>query len=255
MRSIFARWEARWTTWIAAGRQEHLNARDLMVMVLDSTATEPMPWPDAGDRSILGALAVNQPLSCDGGETGFGGNLSRAGSSPKRCECEECRRTIQRQQAAAYYRRYHRRSVMLPACGALSEAAAGRSTIAFRLGWKKSSCSGAIKANPADAHAPIFWARFLTIAANARTPRWERAAMLNPTSAMTYAIWGSRIQSLSHFAAARWVRALGATAGMRLLFERDQPSALASRGKTAGELEKYPHLVASRDDLSLGCGT
>src|SRR5205085_9569763 len=117
----------------------------------------------------------------------------------------------------------------------------------------------AIRANPADAHAPyllgtLFYDRCRRADA---IEMWERAAAIDPQDAMTL-----RNLGVAYFNHRRDVHAARKAyehaweyggGDARLLFERDQ---LAKRLGVApqrrlAELENYPELVASRDDLSV----
>ena len=255
-----------------AADRDHLNARDLMVMVLRKLDRD--EEADALARQTLridpldfwARWLVNEPLCCDGQvKIDLAINLSRAGffADALRILDEMPVEPFSGAQALAhYYRGYfsHALGDASSAAKHFAEAAAGSIDYCFPARLEEVLIlQAAIRANPADAHAPyllgtLYYDRGRRADA---IDMWEKAAAINTHDAMTWRNLG--IAYFNHrrdFHAARetYERAWEHGGGdARLLFERDQLSkrlGVAPQERLA-ELEKYRDLVASRDDLSV----
>jgi tetratricopeptide (TPR) repeat protein len=255
-----------------AAERDHLNARDLMVMVLRKL--------DRGEEADVLARAtlridpldswarwlMNEPLSCDGQvKLDLAINLLRAGFFTEAVHvlAEMPVEPFSGAQALAhYYRGYFAQALGDAAAAAkhFAEAAGGSIDYCFPARLEEVLIlQAAMQANPADAHAPyllgtLYYDRGRRADA---IEMWEKAAAIQPDNAMTWRNLG--IAYFNHrrdLSAARdayeraWSRGGG---DARLLFERDQLSKRlgVAPEKRLAELEKHPQLVASRDDLSV----
>ena len=255
-----------------AAERDHLIARDLMVMVLRKLDRDEQADDLARKTLRIDPLdfwarwLVNEPLYCDGQvKLDLAINLSRAGFLTEALHMldEMSVEPFTGAQALAnYYRGYFNQLLgnVSMAAKHFAEAAAGSIDYCFPARLEEIVIiQSAMRASPSDAHAPyllgtLYYDRGRRADA---IEMWEKAAAINPRDAMTWRNLG--IAYFNHrrdFSAAReaYERAWEHSAGdARLLFERDQLSKRLSVApkKRLAELEKYPHLVASRDDLSV----
>lgn len=255
-----------------AAERDHLCARDLMVMVLRKL--DRGEEADALARQTLridpldfwARWLMNEPLSCDGQtKLDLAIDLSRAGffAEAMRMLDEMPIEPFSGAQALAHYYRGYFAQALGDAPGAakhFAEAAAGSIDYCFPARLEEILIlQAAMQANPSDAHAPyLLGTLYFDRGRRADAiEMWEKAARINPDDSLTWRNLGIAYFNHRHdFSAARdayeraWERGGG---DARLLFERDQLSkrlGAAPRMRLA-ELEKYPQLVASRDDLSV----
>jgi tetratricopeptide (TPR) repeat protein len=255
-----------------AAERDHLNARDLMVMVLRK-----LDRAEEADALVRQTLRIdpldfwarwllNEPLSCDGQvKLDLAINLSRAGFFAEALHMldEMPVEPFSGAQALAHCYRGYFAQALGDAAGAathFAEAAAGSIDYCFPAGLEEILIlHAAMRANPSDAHAPyllgtLYYDRGRRADA---IEMWEKAAAINPDDSMTRRNLG--IAYFNHcrdFSAARdaYERAWEYGGGdARLLFERDQlfKRLGVAPEKRLSELEKNPQLVASRDDLSV----
>jgi tetratricopeptide (TPR) repeat protein len=259
-----------------AAERNHLNARDLMVMVLRKLDRDEEADALAGQTLQIDPLdfwarwLVDEPLNCDGQvKLDLAINLSRAGFFAEAMQMlhEMPVEPFSGAQSLAHYYRGYFAQALADAPGAakhFAEAAAGSIDYCFPARLEEILIlQAAMRVNPSDAHAPyllgtLYYDRGRRADA---IEMWEKAATINPHDALTWRNLG--IAYFNHrrdFSAARdaYERAWDHGGGdARLLFERDQLSKRlgVAPEKRLAELEQYPQLVASRDDLSVElCG-
>lgn len=255
-----------------AAERDHLNARDLMVMVLrrldrgEEAAVLARETLRIDPLDFWARWLANEPLSCDGQvKLDLAVNLLRAGFFAEALHMldEMPVEPFSGARALAHYYRGYLAQALGDATGAAAhfdEGAAGSIDYCFPARLEEILLlQAAMRFNSSDAHCryllgTLYYDRGRRADA---IEMWEAAAAINPQEAMTWRNLG--IAYFNHrrdLPAARtaYERAWEHGGGdARLLFERDQLSkrlGVAPRERLA-ELEKYPQLVASRDDLSV----
>jgi tetratricopeptide (TPR) repeat protein len=255
-----------------AAERDHLNARDLMVMVLRKLDRDEQADDLAKKTLQIDPLdfwarwLMNEPMCCDGQvRLDLAINLSRAGFFAEALHMldEMPVEPFSGAEALAhYYRGYFSQAIDDASSAAkhFAEAASGSIDYCFPARVEEVLIlQTAMRANPTDAHAPcllgtLYYDRGRRADA---IELWEKAAAINPREAMTWRNLGIAYFNHRrdfHGAHEAYERAWEHAGGdARLLFERDQLSKRLGIApeKRLAELEKYPYLVASRDDLSV----
>lgn len=250
--------------------RDHLNARDLMVMVLrkldrNEEAEAILKQTLQIDRlDFLAKWLADRPLDCDAQvKLDLSLDLARAGFYEDALQILGDAQPRPFDGAAPlvhYYRGYFAPYLGDTEAAARHFAEAANTPIDYCFPARPDEIlilQAAIQANPSDAHAryllgTLFYDRGRREEA---IVLWESGAELNPDDAMVWRNLGIAYFNHRHdlkAAQRAYEKAWAAGSGdARLLFERDQlwKRLAIDPAKRLAELEKHPQLVISRDDL------